>query len=403
MSLLMPIQFGVVFLSLLCSFYLSVAFQIPISSSVRPSLKMQVSADKTISQEPLLLRSAKGEKVERVPVWMMRQAGRHMQAYRDLCKKYTTFRERSEIPEVAAEISLQPWRAYQTDGCILFSDILTPLPGMNIQFNILEKEGPKISPMRTKEDVERISSIDPYQSTPFVATALQMLQKELVGTDTALLGFIGLPFTIATYLVEGGSSSDYKHIKFMAYENPAVLHLLLSKLAQNLADYACFQIENGAQVVQLFDSWAGFLSSYDYDVFALPYQRFVVEKIKAKYPKVPLILYINRSGALIEKMVGTGVDIISLDWTVSITEAKSRIKTYQDQTHDNRTIGLQGNLDPMLLFAPEKIIKERTEEILKQGNNQRHVMNLGHGMEPNTSEEKAKYFVDLVKQYRFSS
>jgi len=296
---------------------------------------------------------------------------------------------------------LQPWRAYGTDGCILFSDILTPLPGMNINFNILEKEGPKMTPIRTAEEVAKITLIDPIKSTPFVASTLQMLQKELTGTDTTLLGFIGLPFTIASYLVEGGGSTDYKAIKGMAYENPNLLHSLLQKLAFNLADYACFQIEHGAQVLQLFDSWAGALSSLDYEIFALPYQQYIVRKIKERYPQVPLILYIHRSGALIEKMVASGVDILSLDWTISIDEAKSRIKIYQEYTHDTRVIGFQGNLDPMTLFAPESVIKERTEEILKQGQGQKHVMNLGHGIEPGTSEEKARFFIDLVKQYRF--
>lgn len=286
--------------------------------------------------------------------------------------------------------SLQPWRAYGTDGCILFSDILTPLPGMGIEFDILEKEGPKMKAWSTMADVDKIHTINPAVSTPFVAEALKCLRKE-VGNKAAVLGFVGLPYTLATYMVEGGSSSEYKKTKSLAYQNPAVLHAMLEKLADNIGDYAIFQIESGAQVIQLFDSWAGHLSPVDYDVFAAPYQRKVIDKIKKAYPAVPTILYINRSGALLERMASSGVDIISLDWTVSVEEALQRI---------GPKVGIQGNLDPMLLFAPDQVIQERTESILRSCSGRRHIMNLGHGIDAETSEVKAKFFVDTVKNYR---
>eukprot|EP01039_Chlorochromonas_danica_P009657 gene9657-10677_t len=342
------------------------------------------------NEDPLLLRAARGEKVERVPVWMMRQAGRHMQAYRDLCKKYRTFRERSEIAEVATEISLQPWRSYQHDGCILFSDILTPLAGMGINFDIAEKEGPLLSPMTTLEDAQRIKTIHPYESTPFVAEALKAIRKE-VGNKATTLGFVGLPYTLATYLVEGGSSTEYKRIKTLGYQNPAVLHEILNRLAVNIGDYANFQIENGAQVIQVFDSWAGNLSPEDYDVFAAPYQRKVIETIKKAHPEVPTIMYINKSGALLERMADSGADIVSVDWTVTIEEAKRRM---------GDKVGIQGNLDPMVLFAPDEVIKEKTEAILRAGAGKKHIMNLGHGIDAHTSEEKTKFFVDTVKNFK---
>jgi len=276
------------------------------------------------SEDPLLLRAARGEEVERVPVWMMRQAGRHMQVYRDLCKVHKTFRSRSEQADVATEISLQPWRAYGTDGCILFSDILTPFPGMGIDFDITEKEGPKMSTWTTMDDVNRMKIIDPVKSTPFVAEALKNLRRE-VGNKATVLGFVGLPYTLATYMVEGGSSKEYKEIKTLGYQNPKVLHAMLDRLAENIGAYANFQIDAGAQVIQVFDSWAGNLSPDDYDTFALPYQRKVIQAIKAKNPTVPTIMYINKSGALLERMAASGVDIISLDWTVTIEEARKRI------------------------------------------------------------------------------
>jgi uroporphyrinogen decarboxylase len=288
--------------------------------------------------------------------------------------------------------SLQPWLRYGTDGCILFSDILTPLPAMGIEFDILEKEGPVMKPWRTMEDVQKIRTIDPEKHTPFVRRALGALRQE-VGNKAAVLGFVGLPFTLASYLVEGGSSSEYKHIKTMGYEQPGVLHEMLRRLAENIAEYALFQIDSGAQVIQLFDSWAGHLSPADYDTFAAPYQRMVMERIKRSRPDVPLILYINRSGALLERMAHSGADIVSLDWTVTIEEARRRM---------GEGVGIQGNLDPLLLFAPDKLLVERTEEILRAGGGHRHIMNLGHGIDAHTSEEKAQLFVDTVKNFKMS-
>ena len=362
---------------------------VPSTRRAGSALRMQ-AAGPSSSADPLLLRAARGEEVERVPVWMMRQAGRHMQVYRDLCRVHKTFRERSEQVDVATEISLQPWRAYGTDGCILFSDILTPFPGMGVDFDITEKEGPKMSTWTTMADVDRMKLIDPVRSTPFVGEALKNLRRE-VGNKATVLGFVGLPYTLATYMVEGGSSKEYKAIKTLGYQTPAVLHAMLDRLADNIGVYANYQIESGAQVIQVFDSWAGNLSPEDYDIFAAPYQRKVIQAIKKAHPEVPIIMYINKSGALLERMAATGVDIISLDWTVTIAEARKRI---------GDKIGIQGNLDPMVLFAPNEVIKEKAEAILKACGGRNHVMNLGHGIEFDTPEPKAKFFVDTVQKWR---
>lgn len=247
-----------------------------------------------------------------------------------------------------------------------------------------------MKPWRTMADVELITPIDPMKYTPFVGQALRILREEVDNAAT-VLGFVGLPYTLATYLIEGGSSTDYKHIKCIGYEQPKVLHEMLRRLAENVADYAMYQIDNGAQVVQLFDSWAGHLSPVDYDTFAAPYQRIVIDRIKRSHPNVPLILYINRSGALLERMATSGVDIVSLDWTVSIDEARRRM---------SNSVGIQGNLDPMLLFAPNELLVQRTQEALRLGGGHRHVMNLGHGIDADTAEEKAQLFVDTVKHYK---
>jgi len=351
------------------------------------------------SKDPLLIRAAKGEKTERTPVWMMRQAGRHIAEYRELCKKYPTFRQRSEIPEVAVEVSLQPWRNYQTDGCILFSDILTPLPGMGVDFNIDEKVGPVVEPMRDWDAVKKMHLIDPSTAAPFVAETLRTLREE-VGPETAVLGFVGCPYTLATYLVEGKTSKEYLEIKKMAFSEPKLLHAILKNLADSIAEYALFQIENGAQLIQIFDSWAGHLSARDYDEFAAPYQKIILDKIKENHPEIPTVIYIKHSGALIERMAATAVDVVSLDWTVDMAEGRERISKGRAMAGIEGPGGVQGNLDPGVLFGSHETIKERTEEILKKAGNVGHVMNLGHGIEAATSEENAKYFIETVRNFR---
>jgi uroporphyrinogen decarboxylase len=343
------------------------------------------------ASDPLLLRACRGEVVERTPVWMMRQAGRHMKEYRDLCINHKSFRERSENADLATEISLQPWRAYGTDGIILFSDILTPLPGMGIDFDILEGSGPKLTQTwTTAEAIDKIKPLDPAKAVPYVGETLRNL-RAAAGNSATVLGFVGLPYTLASYMIEGGSSKDFLKTKQFSYQEPALMHRMLEKLAKNIAAYVIYQIENGAQVVQLFDSWAGNLSPQDYDDFAGPYLRMVVDIVKKKYPNVPLILYINKAGALLERMATSGADVVSLDWTVTIPEARKRM---------GNKIGIQGNLDPMLLFAPKDVLKRETEKILRDAGGRGHVMNLGHGIDKHTSEESVKYFVDTVKNYR---
>mmetsp|Transcript_3369 Transcript_3369/g.4930 ORF Transcript_3369/g.4930 Transcript_3369/m.4930 type:complete len:418 (+) Transcript_3369:237-1490(+) len=359
------------------------------------------SSDDATTTDPLLIRAARGEDVERTPVWMMRQAGRHMQVYRDLCKKHTTFRHRSEIAEVAVEISLQPWEAYQTDGCILFSDILTPLPGMGAEFEIDDKLGPVMKhPIETYDDLKTLHDIDPDTSTPFVKEALQELRKKVAGTDTAVLGFVGSPFTLATYLVEGKTSRDYLKTKRCMYTEPELFKQILQHLANNIAQYAKFQIESGAQLIQLFDSWAGHLSPRDYEEFAAPYQTYILDEIKKEYPNVPTVMYIKHSGALIERMAGTGVDVVSLDWTVDMAEGRDRIQAGRSAAGLEGTGGVQGNLDPGILFAPDEVIAERAHEILRKAGPKGHVMNLGHGIEAATSQEKAHFFIDTVRNFR---
>ncbi|MBF2064671.1 MAG: uroporphyrinogen decarboxylase [Calothrix sp. C42_A2020_038] len=338
---------------------------------------------------PHLLRAARGEVVDRPPVWMMRQAGRYMKAYRELREKYPSFRERSEIPEVAIEVSLQPWRAFQPDGVILFSDIVTPLPGLGIDMDIAEGKGPIIhAPIRTSEQVNNLQPLNPDESLPFIKTILQALRQE-VGDQSTVLGFVGAPWTLAAYAVEGKGSKTYSIIKHMAFSDPTILHQLLEKLADSIATYIRYQIDCGAQVVQMFDSWAGQLSPQDYATFAQPYQKMVFDKVKQTHPETPLILLVTGSAGVLEMMAKSGADIISVDWTVDMADARQRL---------GKTMKVQGNLDPGVLFGSKEFIRERIYDTVRKAGNWGHILNLGHGVLPETPEENVAFFFETAKQ-----
>ncbi len=337
---------------------------------------------------PLLLRAARGESVERPPVWMMRQAGRYMKVYRELRDRYPSFRERSENPDLSYEISMQPFEAFKPDGVILFSDILTPLPGMGINFDIVESKGPIIQePIREANQIDQLIPLEPNETTPFVGEVLGQLRKS-VGNQAAVLGFVGAPWTLAAYVVEGKSSKNYAVIKAMAFQAPELLHRLLSHFAESIATYLRYQIDSGAQVVQMFDSWAGQLSPIDYDTFAAPYQKKVVELVKETHPNTPMILYISGSAGVLERMASTGVDIVSLDWTVDMSDGCLRLP---------QKVGIQGNVDPGILFGTPTAIRERIIDTVKKAKGRRHILNLGHGILPGTPEDNAKVFFESGK------
>ena len=341
---------------------------------------------------PLLLNAALGNEVERPPVWMMRQAGRYMKIYRDLREKYPSFRERSENPDLSYEISMQPFREFQPDGVILFSDILTPLPGMGINFEIIESKGPIIeNPIRNIDQITNLRKLIPGESLSFVGQVLNSLKKD-IGKNATLLGFVGAPWTLAAYVVEGKSSKNYSIIKSMAFREPAILHKLLDHFAISIGEYLKYQIESGAEVVQIFDSWAGQLSPQDYDKFAGPYQKKLVDIVKKEYPNTPIILYISGSAGIIERMAQSGVDIVSLDWTVDIEDASKRLPN---------NIGIQGNIDPGILFGDKESIIERINDTFSKVKNKKYILNLGHGILPGTPEESAKTFFDHGKSLTY--
>jgi len=369
-------------------------------------LRQRMGAPAMAEQEPLLVRAARGETVERTPVWMMRQAGRHMAAYRALVAKYPTFRERSETPEVSLEVSLQPWKAYGVDGVILFSDILTPLPAMGVDFSISEAGGITIDPIRTREAFKRMTDHGPFtpeSAVPFVGDVLGKLRKEVAGSGATVLGFVGLPFTLGTYLIEGatGTKTGFSEMRKLRADDPELCRDILSLLAKNIAQYAIYQIDAGAQVIQVFDSWAGHLTPEEFDEWAAPYQKIVVDEIKNGRPEVPVIIYMapdtySKGGQLLERLAASGADVISIDHTIDFAEAKKRLATAGFDK-----VGLQGNLDPELLRdgPPEKILEE-TKRILDAAGKSGHVMNLGHGIEATTPEPYAALFVDAVHEHK---
>ena len=339
------------------------------------------------SRTDLLLRAARGENVERTPVWMMRQAGRYLEEYRAI-RKDNGFLDICRNPELAAEVSLQPLDAVGTDGCILFADILTPFEALGIGFD-LDHGGPKIHhPIRTQADVAKLEKRDPREAVPYVYEALRLLRKELEG-KVPLIGFCGAPFTLAAYLVEGGGSKDYGQIKGMAFREPNVLHALLEILTDTMIDYLNAQVEAGAQIVQVFDTWAGQLTLEDYELFARPYEQQLVQSVKNS--GVPVTIYIRGATAWLERVKTVGADVISLDWRAQMD--RSRALLGADQT-------VQGNLDPCVLLGDPDTIRRRTIEILKQAGPKGHIMNLGHGILPMTPRENARTFIETVQEFR---
>ena len=316
-----------------------------------------------------------------------------MKVYRDLRQKYPSFRERSENPDLAVEISLQPFYAFKPDGVIMFSDILTPLPGIGIPFDIIESKGPVFEhPIRTQAQIDALIHLDPEASLPFIREILTTLRKEVNDGQATVLGFVGAPWTLAVYAIEGKSSKDYTIIKSIAFSQPEMLHRFLGKLADAIALYVRYQIDSGAQVVQIFDSWAGQLSPEDFQTFALPYQQRVVEQVKATHPDTPLILYVNNSVGVLELMAHSGVDIVSVDWTVDMAVARQRL---------GANMGVQGNLDPCVLFGDKEFIRDRILDTVSKAGNRGHILNLGHGVLQNTPEENVACFFETVKQLNY--
>ncbi len=334
----------------------------------------------------LLIRAAFRQPVERTPVWMMRQAGRFLPEYRAVREK-ADFLTMCKTPELAAEVSIQPLEAVDVDAVIVFSDILTMLEPMGLELTFGKGEGPRFpDPIRTAADIDRLSVIDPADGLAFVGDTLHLCRERIAGR-VPLLGFTGAPYTLATYAVEGCTGKNFNHIKRWYYREPETLHRLLKKIADQVTLYLNYQIENGAQAVQLFDTWAGALSPEDYREIAAPYTRQVIDGLHRD--GVPVILYINGGGHHLDTMATLGADVLSLDWRTDMAEAKRKY---------GATHCLQGNLDPCALYGTEERIRREVQRVLDAAGEVGHIFNLGHGMLPDVPVENARAFVRAVKE-----
>lgn len=336
---------------------------------------------------PLFIRACFGEKTERAPVWIMRQAGRYLPEYRAV-RSQTTFLGLCKTPELAAEVSLQPVDLVGVDAAIIFSDILIVPEAMGQTLTVEEKQGPRLFPViSTAADVKKLKKPKPEKAYAFLGKALKLVRKQLPDS-IPLIGFAGSPFTLMSYMVEGQGTKEFEKVKTLLQENPKLAHALLEKLSDAVADLLNYKIKCGAQAVQIFDSWGGILNEKEFVKFSLAYVKKVIKKLKRK--KVPVIFFAKGTGDYLKKIKSCGADVISLDWNVDLKWARKIL---------GKKIAIQGNLDPMTLFSTPSMIKDAVEKVLSQVNpRQGYIFNLGHGILPTTPPEHAKYLVKCVKE-----
>lgn len=336
------------------------------------------------------LRALLKQPVDVTPVWMMRQAGRYLPEYKATRAVAGDFMSLCKNAELACEVTLQPLRRFPLDAAILFSDILTIPDAMGLGLYFETGEGPRFErPITCKADVDRIGVPDPEGELQYVMNAVRTIRRELKG-DVPLIGFSGSPWTLATYMVEGGSSKAFTKIKKMAFAEPQVLHALLGKLADSVTSYLNAQIAAGAQSVMVFDTWGGVLSPRDYKEFSLQYMQRIVEGLtrESEGRRVPVTLFTKNGGMWLEAIAATGCDAVGLDWTIDIAEAKARV---------GDKVALQGNMDPSMLYAPPARIEQEVGDILAGfGEGTGHVFNLGHGIHLDVPHEHAGVFVEAV-------
>jgi uroporphyrinogen decarboxylase len=333
------------------------------------------------------LMACRRQPTDFTPIWLMRQAGRYMKEYRALRKKYS-FLEMCKNPELAAKVTLQPIEKFKLDAAIIFSDILIPLEPMGVEFEFAKGEGPVFHhPLRERKDVDRLRLIEPEEEIPFLMKAIRIVRKELEG-KVPLIGFCGAPFTLASYIIEGGHSKNYVLTKGMMYQDRSTWNALMEKLSEVLIRYLNAQIRSGVQAVQIFDSWVGCLTPGDYEEYVLPYSKKVAEGVDKS---VPLIHFATSNATLLELMKRAGGNVIGVDWRVNIGEAWARL---------GYDVAIQGNLDPVILYGPVELIEKNVKKILESvGDRPGHIFNLGHGILPTTPPDHVAALIDAVHQY----
>lgn len=332
------------------------------------------------------LKACKGEKTEYTPIWIMRQAGRYLPEYMAVRGNHT-FLEMCKTPELAAEVTIQPIDIIGSDAAILFSDILVPLEAMGTPLEFRENEGPVFpEPIRDEAAVDKLGIPDPEDDLGYVMDAIRLLRKELEGR-VPLIGFSGAPFTLSTYLIEGGSSKNYLLTKKMMYTEPGLYHKLMRKITDCQISYLKGQVAAGAQALQIFDSWAGVLAPRDFAEFAFPYVKEIISALK-EVTDIPLIYFANNGATLLDQTMTCGSDVLGFDWRVNLDDVVDKV---------GQSVSIQGNMDPLALMLPEDKLADRIRNVLEQAKGARgHVFNLGHGIVPQMEPAKAKLCVDLV-------
>jgi uroporphyrinogen decarboxylase len=338
------------------------------------------------------LRALLREPVDMTPLWLMRQAGRYLPEYREVRKQAGDFMTLCSTPELACEVTLQPLERYPLDAAILFSDILTVPDAMGLGLYFAEGEGPKFKhPVRDERHVAALGVPDPEQELGYVMDAVRLIRKELDGR-VPLIGFSGSPWTLATYMVEGGSSKDFAHTKRMMFDRPELMHRLLDTLARSVTAYLNAQVTAGAQAIMIFDTWGGTLTPRDYRQFSLRYMSDIVDGLTREHEgrRVPVILFTKNGGQWLEAMADSGCDALGIDWTTDLHDARQRV---------GHKVALQGNMDPSILYASAQRIREEVATILESyGPGEGLVFNLGHGIHQHVDPDKVRVFVDAVHE-----
>lgn len=339
-------------------------------------------------QNSRFLRACRREPTDATPVWLMRQAGRYMPEYRALREKYSIL-QMIKSPELACEVTMQPIQAFDLDAAIIFADILPPLEGMGLELDFIKGEGPIIhNPVRSAADVARLRVPPPQEAHPYTLEAIRLARRELNAKAIPLIGFSGAPFTLASYAVEGGGSRNRIKVKSMLMNEPDTWHLLMNKLSEVAGHYLLAQAEAGAQALQIFDSWVGDLSPYDYERYVLPYSRRALEI--AAQAGVPIIHFGTDTGGMLPLIKAAGGSVIGVDWRMDLARAWEIL---------GDDVAVQGNLDPIALFAGWEPLRERAHHILESVKGRRgHIFNLGHGILPGTPVDNVRRLVDFVHE-----
>ncbi len=339
-------------------------------------------------QNDRLLRALRRQPVDATPVWLMRQAGRYLPEYRATRAQAGSFMQLCQTPELACEVTLQPLARFPLDAAILFSDILTIPDAMGLGLAFSDGEGPQFAhPIRSSADIERLTKPDPEQELRYVMDAVREIRHALHGR-VPLIGFAGSPWTLATYMVEGGASKDFARVKGLLYEQPRTLHRLLALLATTVIDYLNAQIAAGAQALMVFDTWGGLLTPRAYQEFSLAYLAQIVAGVNAE--QIPVILFTKGGGAWLPEMAATGCAALGVDWTTDLRRARQQV---------GAQVALQGNLDPAALYAPAPRLRELVAETLADfGGGSGHIFNLGHGVQPGVDPQQVRVLVDAVHE-----